>query len=55
MAAKWRTSTWGDEITLEYGKALRTHDEREGRYRVFGSNGPIGWTSEYLKIGRAHV
>lgn len=45
MAAEWRASTWGEEISLEYGKALRDHGSGHGRYRVFGSNGPIGWTS----------
>ena len=51
MAGKWRASTWGEEISLEYGKALRGHDESKGRYRVFGANGPIGWTSEPLVQG----
>jgi type I restriction enzyme S subunit len=51
MAGEWRASTWGEEISLEYGKALRGHDESRGRYRVFGSNGPIGWTSEPLAPG----
>src|SRR5581483_2818544 len=46
MAGDWRLSTWGDEISLEYGKALRGYDETSGKYRVFGSNGPIGWTAE---------
>jgi type I restriction enzyme, S subunit len=51
MAGEWRPSTWGEEISLEYGKALRGYDETEGQYRVFGSNGPIGWTSEPLAPG----
>ncbi|MBI4237645.1 MAG: restriction endonuclease subunit S [Deltaproteobacteria bacterium] len=51
MAGEWRASTWGEEISLEYGKALRGHDETQGRYRVFGSNGPIGWTSEPIAPG----
>ena len=51
MAGEWRASTWGDEISLEYGKALRGHDQTRGRYRVFGSNGPIGWTSSPLADG----
>jgi len=50
MASEWRPSTWGDEISLEYGKALRGY-ESEGRYRVYGSNGPIGWTTEPLAQG----
>ena len=26
MAGEWRASTWGEEISLEYGKALRGHE-----------------------------
>jgi type I restriction enzyme S subunit len=51
MEDEWRSSTWGEEISLEYGKALRGYDETGGRYRVYGSNGPIGWTSEPLAAG----
>jgi type I restriction enzyme S subunit len=51
MAGEWRASTWGDEISLEYGKALRGHDTSQGGYRVYGSNGPIGWTSTPLAPG----
>jgi type I restriction enzyme S subunit len=47
----WRLSTWGDEITLEYGKAIRGYEEATGKYRVFGSNGPIGWTTQPLAQG----
>jgi type I restriction enzyme S subunit len=49
--ADWRTSTWGDEVTLEYGKALRGYSSESGRYRVFGSNGQVGWTDEPLVDG----
>ena len=51
MAGEWRSSTWGEEISLEYGKALRGYDAVTGAYRVFGSNGPIGWTTEALTPG----
>lgn len=51
MAGEWQESTWGDEIALEYGKALRGHDQSAGVYRVFGSNGPIGWTDQPLAPG----
>lgn len=51
MKNDWRQSTWGDEISLEYGKALRGYSETQGRCRVFGSNGPIGWTGEPLRTG----
>jgi type I restriction enzyme S subunit len=51
MAGEWRASTWGEEISLEYGKALRDYDKVSGKYRVFGSNGPIGWTDKPLASG----
>jgi type I restriction enzyme S subunit len=47
----WRTSTWGDEVTLEYGKALRGYEVATGTVRVFGSNGPVGWTDKALSSG----
>ncbi|MXX73094.1 MAG: restriction endonuclease subunit S [Gemmatimonadetes bacterium] len=47
----WRESTWGDEISLEYGKARRGHASSTGPFRVFGSNGPIGWTDTPLAPG----
>jgi type I restriction enzyme S subunit len=51
MVGEWRASTWGEEISLEYGKALRDYDTARGKYRVFGSNGPIGWTDKPLAPG----
>jgi type I restriction enzyme S subunit len=51
MAGEWRASTWGEEISLEYGKALRGYDPAHGQYRVYGSNGPIGWTTDALAPG----
>ena len=47
----WRPSTWGDEISLEYGKALRGYESAHGPFRVFGSNGPVGWTDKALATG----
>jgi len=47
----WRISTWGDEVTLNYGKALRGYDRIGGRFRVFGTNGPVGWHDEALAPG----
>ncbi|GAB1369711.1 restriction endonuclease subunit S [Azonexus hydrophilus] len=51
MASEWRLSTWGDEVSLEYGKALRGYQEVKRGFRVFGSNGPIGWTEKPLAEG----
>lgn len=47
----WRPSTWGDEISLEYGKALCGYELARGPVRVFGSNGPVGWTDKALATG----
>mgnify|MGYP000902545470 CR=1 FL=1 len=46
MGNKWETKTWGDLVTLEYGKALRNYNT--GLYPVFGTNGPIGYTDKPL-------
>ena len=51
MGSEWRQSTWGDEISLEYGKAKRDYKDGRGNVRVFGSNGPVGWTDEALCDG----
>jgi len=51
MMGEWRSSTWGEEVSLEYGKSLRGYDAAKGQYRVFGSNGPIGWTAQPLAPG----
>ena len=48
MAGEWQTALWGELATLEYGKSLRGYDSSEGPYRVYGTNGPIGWHSETL-------
>jgi len=48
---EWRKSTWGAEISLEYGKGIRGYVDAVGPFRVFGSNGPVGWTSEPLAAG----
>ena len=48
---EWRETTWGAEISLEYGKGIRGYADAVGPYRVFGSNGPVGWTNEPLAPG----
>ena len=48
---EWRASTCGDEISLKYGKGIRGYTEAGGPYRVYGSNGPVGWTTEALAPG----
>jgi type I restriction enzyme S subunit len=51
MGSEWRFSTWGDEISLEYGKSLKGYRESNGPVRVFGSNGAVGWTDRMLAEG----
>lgn len=48
MGSEWQEQTWGDLATLEYGKALCGYQDTEGSYRVYGTNGPIGWHDEPL-------
>jgi type I restriction enzyme S subunit len=54
----WERKRWGDIATLEYGKSLRNYRESAGKYRVFGTNGPIGYhdhalcETEGIVIGR---
>lgn len=48
---EWRRSTWGEEVSLEYGRSLRDYSDTAGNFRVFGANGPIGWTNEPLADG----
>lgn len=48
---EWRASTWGDEISLEYGKALRGYGDATGQVPVYGTNGPVGWTDEPIAPG----
>ncbi|MBZ9669526.1 restriction endonuclease subunit S [Mesorhizobium sp. ES1-3] len=51
MPDHWRKSKWGDEVTLQYGKAIRGYQNAKAPYRVFGSNGPVGWHTEALAPG----
>jgi len=44
----WKSMTWGELATLEYGKGIRGYQNSAGKYPVFGTNGQIGWHEEYL-------
>ena len=48
MAGEWREMTWGDLASLEYGRGLRGYEDTSATYRVYGTNGPIGWHYEPL-------
>lgn len=43
-----RSYKWGDIVTLEYGRRLSGYEAATGEYPVYGTNGMIGWHSEYL-------
>ena len=47
-AGEWQAALWGELATLEYGKSLRDYDSPAGVYKVYGTNGQIGWHSEPL-------
>jgi type I restriction enzyme, S subunit len=52
MANRWSTGRWADLAVLEYGRALRGYQEAAaGDARVYGTNGPIGWTSGAMGSG----
>lgn len=46
--SEWKELYWEDVATLEYGKSLRDYQNEDGKYPVFGTNGPIGSTDTYL-------
>jgi len=48
---EWQSLTWGEIVDLEYGKSLRDYKNQNFGYRVFGSNGPIGWCEKKLADG----
>jgi type I restriction enzyme, S subunit len=48
MGDEWKIVTWGELITLEYGKGLKNYKEKKNLYPVYGTNGQIGWHSEAL-------
>jgi type I restriction enzyme S subunit len=51
MSSEWREATWGDEISLEYGKGIRGYQDAVASVPVFGTNGQVGWTEEPLAPG----
>jgi len=48
MPSNWTRTTWGQLATLEYGKSLRGYKDVVAPFRVYGTNGPVGWHSEPL-------
>jgi type I restriction enzyme, S subunit len=48
VPAGWNRKRWGEIATLEYGKSIRDYQDSGKKYRVFGTNGPIGFHDEAL-------
>ncbi|MBE0525067.1 MAG: restriction endonuclease subunit S [Methanosarcinales archaeon] len=46
--SEWKECKLGDIVTLEYGKGLKDYRDGNGKYDVFGTNGKIGFTNEFL-------
>lgn len=44
----WIETTWGELVTLEYGKSLRDYPNHYGNIPIFGTNGQIGYTDKAL-------
>ena len=44
----WSVRRWGEIASLEYGKRLSGYADATGPYRVYGTNGAIGWHTEPL-------
>lgn len=51
----WQEATWGDLAALEYGRALSGYRSGSGDVRVYGTNGPVGWTGEEPQVRGAGV
>ena len=51
ISSTWKESTWGKEVSINYGKSLRDYDTNTGDFQVFGTNGPIGWCDHFLVDG----
>lgn len=53
--AGWVETTWGEIAELRYGKALKGYREKTTGFRVYGTNGPVGYTQEPLASAPAVV
>jgi type I restriction enzyme S subunit len=47
----WGVMRWGSLATLEYGKSLRGYQDARTGFRVYGTNGSIGYHSKPLADG----
>ncbi|MEN6414426.1 MAG: restriction endonuclease subunit S, partial [Veillonellales bacterium] len=51
VRSKWPMVRLGEILSLEYGKPLKEANRRGGEYPVYGSNGIVGWHSDFLVEG----
>jgi type I restriction enzyme S subunit len=47
----WEAKKLGDILELNYGKALKKEERRDGEFPVFGSSGIVGYHDAYLVNG----
>jgi len=47
----WERKTLGDQVTLNYGKALKADDRVDGPFPVYGSSGVVGSHEKALVSG----
>jgi type I restriction enzyme S subunit len=47
----WEVKKLGDVLDLNYGKALKNEERRDGEFPVFGSSGIVGYHDAYLVNG----
>jgi type I restriction enzyme S subunit len=47
----WEVKKFGEVVALNYGKALKKEDRRDGKYPVFGSSGVVGMHDTALAKG----
>jgi len=46
--SEWKENKIGELISLEYGKGLTGYKDAIGEYEVFGTNGKIGYTDQFI-------
>ena len=51
VSKNWLNTNFGSICSLEYGKPLKKEDRKYGSYPVLGSNGVVGYHSEYIVKG----
>jgi type I restriction enzyme M protein len=51
VRSKWPMVRLGEILSLEYGKPLKEANRKGGEYPVYGSNGIVGWHSDFLVEG----